>query len=249
MQRKPTTPAAPRARHALRLWTVLVGLLLVTWPQVVSAHQPVFNDDGSPDTAAPFIIADPAVSLAISGALREPGALDVYRLDVEAGHTFSFKLMVPEVCPEFAPLLVFMGPGVTDDMSGLPASLELPPDSGAFSIMADTWPSYYESHGKVTYRTGPVVDHTANQDGAFYIAVYDRLDRTGTYLLSMAGSEEFGPVPNWRARKTAYDNCELGVGATPEPNRPGRPLPAVLFAAAAVLTGAIVWRLRSPTSV
>ncbi len=248
MQRKLTTTAAPRARHARRLWIVLVGLLLIAWPPLASAHQPVFNDDGSPQTAAPFIIDDPAVSLAISGALREPGALDVYRLDVEAGHTFSFKLMVPEVCPEFAPRLVFMGPGVTDDMSDLPASLELPPDSGAFTMAADTWPSYYESHGRVTYRTGPVVDHTASQAGAYYIAVYDRLDRTGTYLLSMAGSELFAPVPNWRERKADYDNCELVVGSTPEPARPGRPLPAVLFAGVAVVIGALVLRHRSPAS-
>lgn len=235
---------------AILLGLLLAGMLAAAWPSPVAAHEPIFNDDGSPQTDAPFAIDDPQVSKAISGALREPGALDVYRLDVEAGHTFSFKLMVPDVCPDFAPHLVFMGPGVTDDMSGLPASLELPPDAGAFTVAADTWPTYYESHGRVTYRTGPAFTHTANQDGSFYIAVYDRLDRTGTYLLSMAGSELFAPVPNWRERKAAYDRCALDAGATPtpQPGSPGQPLPVIAFAAVALTAGALVWRRRSLSS-
>jgi hypothetical protein len=214
------------------------------------AHSPLFNDTGTPTPQSAFIISDIGLSVAILGGLRDANAVDYYRIDVPAGHTLDFGLLVPEGCGDFRPSMAFFGPDLTGSGGPLPARVVAPPGTVVIVPERAEWGTFFEPFDPSVYATGPEVRHTA-AGGAYYVAVYHPDGETGAYLLSMAGREEFSGDADWRERKAAYDRCEIGQGDAASGLAESRPswsrLAVMGLGAAAVAAGGVyVFKRQQP---
>lgn len=188
-----------------------IALLTLSLATPARAHQPFFNDAGSPSIAESYVIAEPAVSKAIFAAIRTSGSVDYYRLDVPAGFRLDAQLLVPGVrrCAPFRPSLALIGQGVR--AAGDATGLEVPKDMQARVVTAETW-GRWEGHGLGLQRTGPQITQRLSA-GRSYLAVLHPPGATGEYLLSLAGAERSGGERNARARMRAWEACPAGAPA------------------------------------
>lgn len=200
-----------RTRAGVRLVIGAIALLTLSLATPASAHQPFFNDTGSPSIAKAYRVAEPAVSKALFGALREHGGVDYYRLDVPAGFRLDAQILVPGVrrCTPFRPSLALIGQAVGAE--GDATGLELPKGMQARVVTAETW-GRWEGHGLGLQRTGPQITQRLSA-GRYYLAVLHPPGATGEYLLSLGGAERAGGERNARARMQAWEACPSGAPA------------------------------------
>lgn len=199
--------------HGLKTWLfVSVGLsILLLNTAAVLAHQPFFNDAGSPTPEQAWVIEDVGLSAAIFGALRSAEGIDYYRLDVPAGYELDLQLFVPRACGAgFRPQLALAGDDVDDDRSSLPGQFVLPGLTGVKLYTRDEWGTFFEPFDPSVYAAGPEIQHTSAAGGTYYVVVFDQAGNKGSYMLGMGGREEFSGGEEWRSRKAAYDRCEVG---------------------------------------
>jgi hypothetical protein len=192
-------------------WLVfgLVLAVVLFLPPEASAHSPVFNDAGSPSLAKAFTIDDIEVSKAVMGAIRRSGTVDYYQIVVPAGQALHVSLFVPAACEGFYPQITSIGVGL--ETSRPSASLEVPLGLNAqeFKLPAGEWGTYFEPFDPAFYHAGPKISiqgHPKTQ----YLAIYSAEGALGAYMLGTSGAESWQPAENWRARKAAYDRCEIG---------------------------------------
>lgn len=194
----------------LALLFVMTALLLTATAAL--AHQPRYNNQGSPSPDDPFVIETIDVSLAIYGALTPDAVIDYYRIDVPTGHRLNFQVFVPQACSDaLRPSIALLGADVEAGFIGLTAVPDFfQPVAGtavrAATLPAEQWGSFFEPFSGTTYFSGPELTHTA-QGGTYYVAVFNTDGGTGTYLLSMAGREAFDR--EMRVQDADYEACEL----------------------------------------
>lgn len=214
--------------HRALLTALLTAVMIALLTAPALAHQPWFNEDGSPSLSEAWEIEGLNVSQAIYGALRDEGGVDYYRFDAPAGFRAEFSLLVPAVaaCDAFRPQLGLMGPGVA--AVGDAGSLEVPTGAAVQVASRDEWGEFFEPFSASWSRTGPEipVDLTA---GTYYLAVFDPTGATGNYTLALSGAERGGGDPNWRAKLQRHDqgvDCVPAGQAVPTPAA-NEPVPAL----------------------
>ncbi len=198
----------------------VLAIIALLVPGVASAHQPFFNDQGSPTRAGAYLIRDPTVSKAIFGALRSPGRVDYYRLEVVGQFDLAVRLLVPEnrACASFSPQIALIGSGIA--AAGDPTGLDLGDNLQADVVATANWGAW-SGHGLGPQREGAEL-RVMLESGIYYLAVLDRAGATGSYLLSIAGSEQFGGEPDAASRMRVWERCDTGVAmqATSAPVAP-----------------------------
>ena len=126
----------------LRRWAApLVTLLLLAGLVApAAAHQPWFNDAGSPDPAAPYRLPSALeISQVVYGALTAPEAVDYYTFNAPAGFELSMYVTVPDspACADYRPAFALLRPGLTQPANMAPAQLPsgvpAPPPGAAWS--------------------------------------------------------------------------------------------------------------------
>lgn len=188
-----------------------IVLLMLSLTVSAHAHQPFFNDAGSPSIAEAYPIVEPTVSKAIFAAIRISGSIDYYRLDVPADFRLNVQVLVPGVrrCNPFRPSLAVIGQDVA--AGGDTTNLEVPEGMQAQVVTAETW-GRWQGHGLGLQRTGPQITQRLSA-GRYYLAVLHPPGATGEYLLSLAGAERSGGEPNARSRMRAWEACPSGAPA------------------------------------
>lgn len=198
-------------------WRMLLGAALSVWllasAPVALAHQPGFNDTGSPSVAEAYVIEQMSVSKAIFGAIRATGTVDYYRFAVPAGFALSAKLYVPSArqCDDTRPALALIGADVAP--AGDAGGLALPDGMLAAVVTAPEW-GVWSGHGLAPQLTGPTTQTTLG-GGTYYLAVFDPSGATGEYDLVLGGAEAPGGASNAAARIRAWEACPNGAAPPP----------------------------------
>lgn len=173
------------------------------------AHQPFFNDQGSPSIKEAYPIDEPRVSKAIFAAVRKTGTADYYQLDLPAGFLVDVQVMVPSArrCDPFRPSLALIGADIK--AAGNADGLEIPAGMAARVFSVETWGSW-QGHGIGPLHTGPAIRQRV-RGGRYYLAVFHPPGATGEYLLSLGGLEQAGGERDARARIKAWEACPSGA--------------------------------------
>ncbi len=92
----------------------LAALALLLLPASAEAHAPSVTDQvaSSPDEA--IVLEDPTLSRAIGAVLSEPGEIDWYRMDLEAGDPLVVGMTAPDAAGAVAATFALLGPGLPD---------------------------------------------------------------------------------------------------------------------------------------
>lgn len=177
-----------------------VTVSFILCPLLISfalAHQPYWNQ-GSP-LEQPFIIERITISKALFGDL-DTEETDYFKFDVPEGLTIEFSLFVGGRCSEqFQPQLYLLSPDAKDDL----VSFTLP-DGYKATQAEGAWESY-QSHGLIG-RRGPGIRKTFSA-GTYYLAVQSN-NKSGFYLISLSGSENFGAGPGGREAIPRFNACK-----------------------------------------
>lgn len=197
-----------RTSHRWLSLGILIAVLI--FPQTEArAHSPIFNDAGSPTLADAFVIEEIEVSKAVLGAIRKAESIDYYRFDIPEGEVLSVSLFVPLACEGFYPQISLIGPGVEANATSIP--LDAPPGltPREFRLPAEEWGTYFEPFDPAFYHAGPKISIRGHSESQF-LAIYSAENAVGAYMLGTSGAERWQPAENWRERKAAYDQCEIG---------------------------------------
>lgn len=182
--------------------TVIALLVASIAVSGASAHRPWFNPDGSPDPAHAYRIEDLDISQVIYGGFAEAGRIDLYSFEAPADFSADLQVVVPDVpaCAAFRPRMTLLGPNLA--AAELAAAIDLLRSSiatPAATATAAAWGTFYEPFTRTAYATGPAIRETIA--GGSYLIVIDEPDgKTGTYGLSLGGSERRGGDPAFLAK-------------------------------------------------
>lgn len=194
--------------------SLLMLVALFVSSQIVSAHRPWFNLEGSQNPAEPYVLKDVTVSQVVYGGISEPGRVDYYLLTATEAFAADIQIVVPDVakCAVFRPSFVIAGPGL--DITGpLPKAIKFPEewssnsDIGWTIVKGDEWGLFFEPFTRSTYATSPRFVETL-VGGDYLIAVVEPEGDAGTYGLALGGSERFGGDPDFLSLIGSIDSCE-----------------------------------------
>ncbi len=180
------------SRHRDVLAATLALLLL---PAAAAGHAPsVSNQDASSPEEA-VVLEDPTLSRAIGAVLAEPGEIDWYRMDLQAGDPLVVGMTAPDARGAVAATFVLLGPGLPEASLGGDAVAMLADRAGvvggvAFEPAADPPREVHGGLGFINYGT---VRSQAPETGTYWVAV-SAVDpeSTGKYVLAPGQREEFG---------------------------------------------------------
>ena len=179
-------------RHAFLL-ALLVPL--VTAPSAVSAHAPSVIDSSTDSAADAIVLDDPTLSRAIGATIEQPGEVDWYRMDLQAGDPLVVGMTAPDAVGAVAATFTLFGPGLPDaaesgpDVAALAQALGV---DGAIVFAPSPQPSR-EVHGGLGFIQYGTIRTEATQSGSYYVAV-SAVDpeATGKYVFAPGQREEFG---------------------------------------------------------
>lgn len=202
-------------------YVILAVMALVASTGSASAHQPWFNLDGSPDPDRPFPLqSEIQVSQVTFGQLDGPGRVDYYAFTAPADFALDLHLVVPDAvrCAAFRPAFTLTGPGLKVSPERASATVATPasvpttgPGSGTTTITGTEWTPL--AHAGIAYLVGPAF-HERLAGGDYLVAVHDPSGATGSYGLSLGGTEEFSMPPSAFAKNmTRWVACESGSPA------------------------------------
>ena len=205
-----------RARSARAGLGLLVALVALLAAAPAGAHQPWFNEAGSPDPAEPYRLPTPlTISQVVYGGFAAPERVDYYAFTAPAGFELTISLVVADApaCARFRPAFALIGPGLpaldaASAATPVPASVPRP-DSGEGTIVVagDEWGTLYEPYADVTFITGPELRQRLT-GGDYLVAVFDPDGGTGTYGLTLGGDEVFGGDPDFATKFEPWRRCE-----------------------------------------
>lgn len=179
--------------HRPSLLAALVALLLL--PSSSLAHAPSVADRAasSPDDA--IVLEDPTLSRAIGAVLSQPGEIDWYRMDLQAGDPLVVGMTAPDAAGAVAATFALLGPGLPEAGLSGAAVEDLAERVGvegglSFSPMADPPREVHGGLGFINYGT---LRLQAPETGTYWVAV-SALDpaATGKYVFAPGEREEFG---------------------------------------------------------
>jgi hypothetical protein len=161
------------------------------------AHQPYWNES-SPTPEQAFVIENITVSKAIFGTLQA-GEVAYFKIDLAENFILDSSLFVGEGCSEtFNPSLYLLSPNKSGE-----ATFAIPEGYGASLAKGDWQP--FSTHGLVG-REGLAVNQMLFA-GTYYLVV-EANDVGGFYLVSIAGSENFGGSAEGRAAIPRFNACQ-----------------------------------------
>jgi len=176
-----------------RLAAAFLALLLL--PAQAAAHSPSVVDRAasSPDDAV--VLEDPGLSRAIGAVLVEPGEVDWYRMELQAGDPLVVGMTAPDIDGAVAATFVVLGPGLPDAGASGTVVTELADRAGvgggvAFRPLAEPRREVHAGLGFLNYGT---LQLEVPEGGTYWIAV-SAVDptETGKYVLAPGFREEFG---------------------------------------------------------
>jgi hypothetical protein len=190
------TARSSRLPLSITRYLILAALLATTQAFFTSspalAHSPIFPE-GNHDPSHAYEIGDPSKSWAIYTSLDHPDKADYYRFTVSKGEKIEIGLMTSESpsLSGFLPSFALMVPD-SDEKNSLPSYVEVPVGYG--TIVANG-----HDPGKASYEPfSPgwlydLADLTVNAptSGVYYIAVYEKTQKTGDYGLPVGYVESF----------------------------------------------------------
>jgi len=170
-------------------------LALLLLPAAAAAHAPsVSNQDASSPEEA-VVLDDPTLSRAIGAVLSEPGEIDWYRMDLQAGDPLVVGMTAPDAPGAVAATFVLLGPGLPEARLSGDAVAMLANRVGVgggipFEPAADPPREVHGGLGFINYGT---VRSQAPETGSYWVAV-SAVDpeSTGKYVLAPGEREEFG---------------------------------------------------------
>lgn len=179
-------PLAPLA-------AVLAAALL---PTAAVAHAPSVLEDQSSSAGDAVVLDDPTLSRAIGATIDEPGEIDWYRMDLQAGDPLVLGMTAPDAPGAIQATFTLLGPGLPAATAGGAVTAELAAAAGvdgavAFEPVPDPPLEIHGGLGFVNYGT---IRLEAPVDGSYYVAVQAvEPDATGKYVFAPGVREEFGP--------------------------------------------------------
>jgi hypothetical protein len=160
-----------------------------------TAHAPSVSDQAasSPDEAV--LLEDPTLSRAIGAVLGQPGEIDWYRMDLQAGDPLVVGMTAPDAPGAVAATFTLLGPGLPDaSLSGTVAEeLARRLDVGGAVAFEPVPDPPREVHGGLGFINYGTLRLEAPEDGTFWVAV-SAVDAAGTgkYVFAPGVREEFG---------------------------------------------------------
>lgn len=192
------------------LSAVAVALLAAsTAVSGASAHRPWFNLGGSPDPAHVYRIKDLDISQVIYGGFADAGRIDLYSFEAPADFAADLQVVVPDIpaCAAFRPRMTLLGPNLSaTEIAAAIDRLRSPIATPAATATADAWGTFYEPFTKTAYATGPAIRNTIAA-GSYLIVIDEPTGTTGTYGLSLGGSERRGDDPAFLAKVGPILKC------------------------------------------
>ena len=195
----------PRSSLSTRT-ACLLAFAILSCPQSLLAHRPIFTEDAatSPDTA--IKIADPAISQVVYREIMENSPQVWLRFQVEKDFKLFIQIGVPVIdrLKDFRPAMVVIGPGLpTQD-----APFKLPENTGAkvFTTKDVAKPRFFHEHFTNTdswiLRSETI---TLPKTGRYYVVAYLPQKQTGKLWLSVGKKESFSlddfkELPTWTKR-------------------------------------------------
>lgn len=180
---------------------VMVLCMLAIVPSSIDGHIPL-DTSGVATRDRPILVEDHWISWAAYKELERSGDIHYYHLvHVEKGDKISLHLLVPEIdrLKDFHLVIALIGPGITTDWGGLEGNalmmeLEIEEGEGALVIpfTDETHSSFYEPFTQTRYWNKQKLDYDVEEDGDFYVAVFDVGGDRGKYVLSIGEVERWG---------------------------------------------------------
>jgi hypothetical protein len=199
------------SQFSIRIRTAcLLAFTILSCPQPLLAHRPIFTDDAatSPDTA--IKIADPAISQVVYREITEKSPQVWLTFQAEKDFKLFIQVGVPVIdrFKDFRPAMVVIGPGLpTQD-----APFKLPENTGArvFTTKDVEKPQFF--HEPFTNTDSWILRSetiTLPKAGRYYLVAYLPQKKTGKLWLSVGKKESFSledlkEFPNWTKRVQAF---------------------------------------------
>ena len=164
-------------------------------PATAAAHAPEVSDAAASTPQAAIVLEDPTLSRAIGATIAEPGEVDWYRLDLEAGDPLVVGMTAPDAVGGLPTTFTLVGPGLPAAAEAGPAASDLAEAAGVegavvFEPAADPPREVHAGLGFINYGT---IRTEAPESGSYYVAVYAfDPEATGKYVLAPGVREEFG---------------------------------------------------------
>ena len=171
---------------------VLASLLV---PAAVAAHSPSVTGAQGSTPAEAVVLEDATLSRALGATIGEPGEVDWYRLDLEAGEPLLVGMTAPDAEGAVAATFTLVGPG-------LPPAVDSGPQAQAFAEAAGVDGAVVfqpavepplEVHAGLGFTNYGNLSLAAPASGSYWVAVYATdPEATGKYVFAPGVREEFG---------------------------------------------------------
>lgn len=171
----------------------LLAVLLV--PATAAAHSPSVTGSQGSTPAEAVVLEDATLSRAIGATIGEPGEVDWYRLDLEAGEPLLVGMTAPDAEGAVAATFTLVGPG-------LPPAVEAGAQAQAFAEAAGVDGAIVfqpaaepplEVHAGLGFTNYGNLSFAAPASGSYWVAVYATdPEATGKYVFAPGVREEFG---------------------------------------------------------
>jgi nitroreductase len=171
---------------------LLAGLLV---PAAVTAHSPSVTRSQGSTPAEAVVLEDATLSRALGATIGEPGEVDWYRLDLEAGEPLLVGMTAPDAEGAVAATFTLVGPG-------LPPAIDAGPQAQAFADAAGVDGAVVfepasdpplEVHAGLGFTNFGNLSLAAPASGSYWVAVYATdPEATGKYVFAPGVREEFG---------------------------------------------------------
>ena len=180
----------------MRRLSVLAALVVVVvTPAALSAHAPSVIDSATDSAAEAIVLEDPTLSRAIGAIIEQPGEVDWYRLDLEAGEPLVVGMTAPDAIGAIAATFTLLGPGLPEAVESGPEAVALAEAVGVDGAIpfAPAVEPRREVHGGLGFINYGSIRTVAPESGSYYVAVYS-VDpaATGKYVFAPGQREEFG---------------------------------------------------------
>lgn len=175
------------------LLATLVAIVIT--PSSVSAHAPSVIESSTGSAADAIVLEDPTLSRAIGATIEQPGEVDWYRMDLEAGDPLVVSMTAPDAIGAVAATFTLLGPGLLDAGESGPQAAALAEALGVEGAIVFTPASepQREVHGGLGFIQYGTIRTEAPEAGSYYVAV-SAVDpeATGKYVFAPGQREEFG---------------------------------------------------------
>jgi hypothetical protein len=171
----------------------LVAGLLV--PTAAAAHSPSVTEATTSSPSDAIVLEDATLSRAIGATISQPGEVDWYRMDLQAGESLVVGMTAPDALGAVSATFTLVGPGLPPAADGGPqaeAFAEAAGVDGAVVFQPAAEPPL-EVHGGLGFTNYGSISLVAPASDSYWVAVYaSDPEATGKYVFAPGVREEFG---------------------------------------------------------